>query len=165
MSFGEIDRVVSLGEDDFDLVSVHCLEHFHQEAAAAVGVLEHRRVVGTQGEIVLVVTTGQLVFFKEFDRFKVVSAKECRATEFYPKSRQFWQSPAEHQTIKEPRPLSPLNRDAEALGRRISFRVVDVGGATTGATEFGIAEVPCGESAVRAGRGGLFWTGNTITRN
>ena len=104
MGFGEINCVVSLGDDDFDLVSVHCLEHFHQQIAAAVGVLEHRRVVGTQGEIVLVVTTGQLVFFKEFDRFKVVSAKECRATEFYPKSRQFWQSPAEHQTIKETRP-------------------------------------------------------------
>ena len=35
--------------------------------------------------------------------------------------------------------ISTLNRDAEALGRRISFRVVDVGGAATGGTESGIA--------------------------
>ena len=35
--------------------------------------------------------------------------------------------------------ISTLNRDAEALGRRISFRVVDVGGAATGCTESGIA--------------------------
>ena len=32
-----------------------------------------------------------------------------------------------------------LNRGAEALGRRISFRVVDVDGAATGWTESGIA--------------------------
>ena len=35
--------------------------------------------------------------------------------------------------------ISTLNRYAEALGRRISFRVVDVGGSTTECTESGIA--------------------------
>ena len=35
--------------------------------------------------------------------------------------------------------ISTLNRDAEALGRRIAFRVVDVGGSATGWTESGIA--------------------------
>ena len=34
---------------------------------------------------------------------------------------------------------STLNRDAEALGRRISFRVVDTCGSATGWTESGIA--------------------------
>ncbi len=35
--------------------------------------------------------------------------------------------------------ISTLNRDAASLGRRISFRVVDVGGAATGETESDIA--------------------------
>ncbi len=66
-----------------------------------------------------------------------LSIASGRATR--PKDRPFWQSPAEGQTIKETRPLRTLNRDAEALGRRISFRVVDVGGAATGGTESGLA--------------------------
>ena len=37
------------------------------------------------------------------------------------------------------RPSARINRDAEALGHRISFRVVDVGGAATRGTESGIA--------------------------
>ncbi len=39
----------------------------------------------------------------------------------------------------DPAPEHALNRDAEALGRRISLRVVDVGGAATGWTESGLA--------------------------
>jgi hypothetical protein len=68
----EIDGEVCLGEDYFEVLSLHRRKEFLQLRPGSIGVLEHGAVIGAQGEVVLSVTPLQLL--KEFDFFKVVSA-------------------------------------------------------------------------------------------